>query len=193
MQQEHTVAASTFSPYVEVTNTACAEPPAVTEVEVAECPEVEANSFTTAQGQPTLPLPKVVKPSKPVRADRLPLPAGYQGIKGGNKGWFGVTRAGDLPWCEKKHRIFAALHHLGACDPTTAAGSSQVAEVAGVSSRDVRHYCYHAQAGGLAGVVQLAAGSNKPSMGYGYYLTTEGEAELANRTATVPAGNQQVS
>lgn len=82
----------------------------------------------------------------------------------------GFERASDVPWNEKKVAVFKALKQLGATKgPTSARSAVQVADKAGVSQRDVRHYCYHARAAGLVEVAEAEG-----VRGYSFYLTARG-------------------
>lgn len=87
---------------------------------------------------------------------------------------YGIKRSSDLPWGPKKEKVLKALRKVGAFGPGTAAGSTKIADAGGVTSRDVRHYCYHAQTANLTGVCTIEGGK-----GYGYYITEEGLKELA--------------
>lgn len=81
----------------------------------------------------------------------------------------GIEREKDLPWNEKKVAVFKALKQLKAVGATNAQGAVAVAEKAGLTTRDVRHYCYHAQASGLTGMSNV-----EDVRGYAFYLTAKG-------------------
>lgn len=94
---------------------------------------------------------------------------------------YGMEKSKDLPMCEKKALVLKAIRKLGEADTQT------ICKATGLSGRDVRHYAYHAKAGGLVDVKQYErdeekdfGGSNK----YYFSLTTAGkkmdvEKELA--------------
>lgn len=84
-------------------------------------------------------------------------------------GEFGATRSKDLPWGEKKVAVLNGLKKLKAFDEKTAKGAGEIAEAAGVTNRDVRHYSYHAAAGGLVNVFEAVEGT----VGYRFALTAE--------------------
>ena len=85
---------------------------------------------------------------------------------------WGVMRQHDLPLDKKKVKIIRALVALNATTREVAKPSAEIASRAGVSERDVRHYCYHAQAGGIVDVCQRAYGT-----GHGFAFSVLG-AEL---------------
>ena len=86
---------------------------------------------------------------------------------------FGVTRAHDVPWSEKKVALFKALTKLSAFNKTDARGATDIIKASGetLNGRDVRHYSYHAKAAGLVEVVEGAEGVH----GYAFYLTAKGQ------------------
>ena len=114
------------------------------------------------------PLPKVRKGGGGKREPRDPNagPATY-----------GIERDHDLPWCEKKEKLFKALADNGAVSPTTALATSEAADAAGLIGRDVRHYGYHAKAGGLVDIANVEG-----KVGYCFYLTEAGIKELKEQT-----------
>lgn len=83
---------------------------------------------------------------------------------------YGMERDHDVAWCEKKVAIFKALKTLRATSATTAVPTPKLAEKAGVSNRDARHYCYHAMAAGLTKVAEM-----EDVRGYCFYLTAAGQ------------------
>lgn len=89
--------------------------------------------------------------------------------KPATKGESGVERSKDLPWSDKKVAIIKALKALKATSATTAVSGAKIAEKADVTSRDVRHYCYHAKAGGLVELAEVEGVA-----GYSFYLTAKG-------------------
>lgn len=99
---------------------------------------------------------------------------------------FGVERAHDLPWHDKKVKVFKVLRALGATDGANSAPASKIAKKAGLTARDVRHYCYHAKAAKLVGVAEDVEGI----AGYGFFLTAKGQeidpvaAQKAERAAS---------
>jgi len=82
---------------------------------------------------------------------------------------YGAEKSRDVPWNDKKVAVFKALKRLKAVGQGRAKGTNEIAEVAEVSSRDVRHYCYHAKVSGLTGMSVVEG-----SRGYGFYLTAKG-------------------
>ena len=86
------------------------------------------------------------------------------------KAEFGIERSKDLPWNEKKITVFKALKSLKAVGVKQAVSVGAVAQKAGLSARDVRHYVYHAKAAGLTGV-----GTSEEVKGHTVYLTTKGD------------------
>jgi hypothetical protein len=85
------------------------------------------------------------------------------------KGEHGVERSKDLRWCDKKVAIFKALKALKATSQANARGSKEVADKAGVTERDVRHYVYHAMVSGHTGISR-----QEGKAGYLFYLTAKG-------------------
>jgi hypothetical protein len=85
----------------------------------------------------------------------------------------GFEREHDLPWGDKKVKLFQVLRTLKATNAQNAKGSGEVAEASGgvLSARDVRHYAYAARAGGFIELVRMEGQS-----GYGFYLTQTGRA-----------------
>ncbi len=81
----------------------------------------------------------------------------------------GFERSNDLAWTDKKVAIFKALKVLGCRNPGTSCSANNVATRAKVTARDVRHYCYHAKAGGLCDLADVEG-----IRGYGFYLTAKG-------------------
>jgi len=95
----------------------------------------------------------------------------------------GTHRDHDLPWNDKKVAIFKALKALKATTKGDARSSKDIAEKADVSQQNVRHYGYHAMAGGLIAIADVEG-----SRGHGFYLTAKGknvnpERELKQQTA----------
>lgn len=85
---------------------------------------------------------------------------------------YGMDRTKDLPMSEKKAKLLKTLKKLGEAD------SKHLADAAGLSGRDVRHYGYHARAGGLIEINQYEhdeatgfGGGNK----YYFKLTAAGK------------------
>lgn len=130
------------------------------------------------------------KTTKQTKNNGVATKAGSNGSsnKYGTPGNTGTERTWDLPWCDKKVAIIKALKALKATTPSDALSSTEVAAKAGVSQRDVRHYCYHAAAGDLVGITKV---EGKP--GHCFYLTKRGASvdpikELkAQRLASVRA------
>lgn len=60
----------------------------------------------------------------------------------------GIERDHDLPWCDKKVRLFKTLKQLDALSPKTAVQNRDVVNRSNerLNSKDVRHYSYHARA-----------------------------------------------
>lgn len=110
------------------------------------------------------PAPKAKKAEKPAKADKA------EAKKSDKPAEFGVERKKDLPWSDKKVSVLNGLKKLKAFNEQSAKGASEVAEAGGVTTRDVRHYCYHAKAGGLVEVYEAVEGS----VGYRFALTAEG-------------------
>lgn len=84
---------------------------------------------------------------------------------------YGIERTHDLPWGPKKIKIFQVLQAARAYTPDSALAASKVAEKAGVTNRDVRHYCYHAKAADLIGLSVPESGGKA----YNFYLTKNGQ------------------
>lgn len=159
-----------------------------------QAPEVEVNIENTSQETETAAPATTAAPTAPA--------ATKTGKKNGNKkatkpgkakapkaadsngsGRHGVDRDHDLPWSDKKVAIFKAMKKMGAVGATNSKSATDIAEKAQVTSRDVRHYCYHAKAAGLVGVHEMAE-----IRGYGFALTAKGEkvdpvAELKKQNA----------
>ena len=87
------------------------------------------------------------KKSVSTKSKNLAKATKVEAAQGG--GEYGIHRTKDLPDSEKKRTVLGALLALGAVSEATAQGSTAVAEQGKVTQRDVRHYCYHAKAGGL--------------------------------------------
>jgi len=81
----------------------------------------------------------------------------------------GFERKQDLPWNDKKVKIFRALKQMRATTAMSARGTDDVAKKAGVTGKDVRHYCYHARAAKLCGIAD-----REEIRGYAFYLTATG-------------------
>ena len=133
--------------------------------------EVEAVATPSTTATATKPAKKSGKKAakaaakKPAKAAKAAKPASSNG-----EGKFGIDRDHDLPWNDKKVAIFKAMKKMGAVGATAARSAVDIAERAQVTSRDVRHYCYHAKAAGLVGVHEMAE-----IRGYGFALTAKGE------------------
>lgn len=83
----------------------------------------------------------------------------------------GVERSHDLPWNEKKVLVFKLLK-----SPKIPGGEASAKQLVDLSNgkltgRDVRHYCYHAKAGGLVKVTEAPEGQGP---GYVFSLTAAG-------------------
>jgi len=107
--------------------------------------------------------------------------------KAASNGEHGVARSSDLLWTEKKVALFQALKAMRATTPGKAVSGKAVAAKAGINTRDVRHYSYHAKATGLVEVVTV-----ENIRGYGFYLTAAGAkvnpaAELKAAKASKPS------
>lgn len=87
------------------------------------------------------------------------------------EGQFGIERDHDLPWGDKKVALFKALKALKATSEGTAKNVAEIVGKAGdaLDARSVRHYGYHAKAGGLIEVVKVEGVA-----GYSFYLTAAG-------------------
>lgn len=116
------------------------------------------------------PLPKVRKGGGGKRGPRDPNAV--------STGTYGVERDHDLPWGEKKAKLFKALADNGAVSATTALATSEAAEASGLVGRDVRHYGYHAKAGGLVDIAEVEG-----KVGYCFYLTEAGVKELKEQSS----------
>jgi hypothetical protein len=81
----------------------------------------------------------------------------------------GTVRSHDLAWGTRKVAIFKALKSLRATGVTTARSAKDVAAKAEVTTKDVRHYSYHAASVGLIGLCE-----REDIRGYGFYLTAKG-------------------
>lgn len=90
---------------------------------------------------------------------------------------YGHVRRNDVPWNEKKVAIIETMQTMEAVGKRSARGANQIAEYCGLTQRDVRHYCYHAAAGGLVKVLTDISGlEDEIGEGYGFYLTAKGRA-----------------
>jgi hypothetical protein len=122
------------------------------------------------------PVPKPAAKAAPVVAGKIKPKAAVAKAAPKAKPTAGTVKVGterekDLPWGDKKVAIFKALKQLKAVGATASKPGVEVAAKAGVTPRDVRHYCYHAKAAGLVGV-----GPGSGFAGYGFYLTAKGAA-----------------
>lgn len=83
----------------------------------------------------------------------------------------GVERSHDLPWNEKKVLVFKLLKSSKL--PGGSGSAKQLVDLSNgkLTGRDVRHYCYHAKAGGLVKVEEAAEGQGT---GYVFSLTAAG-------------------
>lgn len=86
-------------------------------------------------------------------------------------GEFGLERSHDLKWSDKKVALFKTLKVLRATSVSTAKSVKVIAEKSSLLPRDVRHYGYHARAGGLIEVAKIEGVT-----GYCFYLTAKGAA-----------------
>lgn len=152
-----------------------------------ETSEQVETAVATAPPKPRKPVAKpAAKPvAKPAAKGNKPAPkpapkpaakgnkpAAKPDASGGRPaGKFGVERDKDLPWCPKKIALFKALKAMRATSPDTAKPVKDVAARAELTARDVRHYAYHARAGGLADVADMEG-----SRGHCVYLTAKGTA-----------------
>jgi hypothetical protein len=84
-------------------------------------------------------------------------------------GEYGILRQHDIPLDDKKVRIIRALAALGALSAGSARSAEEIARTAGVTEKQVRHYSYHAQAGGIVEVFERSFGA-----GHGYALSSLG-------------------
>tara|TARA_R110002020_G_scaffold376130_3_gene587274 strand:- start:3307 stop:3675 length:369 start_codon:yes stop_codon:yes gene_type:complete len=82
----------------------------------------------------------------------------------------GISRSRDTKWTDKKVSVFKALKALKAFDSGSAKSAKVISKKAGLETKDVRHYCYHAQASGLVKVVDV-----EDSRGYSFHLTKAGK------------------
>lgn len=83
----------------------------------------------------------------------------------------GVERSHDLPWSEKKVALFKLLR-----SPKLNGGEGTAKQISDLSNgkltaRDVRHYAYHAKAGGLVKVSEAVEGEG---IAYHFSLTANG-------------------
>lgn len=98
---------------------------------------------------------------------------------------YGVARAADLPHSPRKWAVLCAVWVAGGENASSAVTSSAVV-LAGaglLTPTHVRHYCYHASAGGLVGIAGGGGaglfGGAGGGRGYAFYLTTPGLEYLA--------------
>lgn len=87
----------------------------------------------------------------------------------------GTHRDADVPMNGKKAAILRAMKALHATSKSGARSSKDIAEKATtndleIKERDVRHYGYHAKAGGLCDVAEVEG-----VRGWGFYLTAKGQ------------------
>lgn len=82
----------------------------------------------------------------------------------------GTVRSADVPWNDKKVMVFKTLLEIGAHSANSGKTSKEVITAnPKLTSRDVRHYSYHAAAVGLIGF-----GKIEGKVGYVYFLTAKG-------------------
>lgn len=133
--------------------------------------------------------PKTSNKRKDAKRSEAPVPAA-QGTPAAKAPappqQYGIARRGDLPWGPNKAAVLGALLAAGAT-PKGAPTNTKLACAAGggLSQRHVRHYCYHAQAGGLVTVQPGGQG-----VGNLYQLTAQGMALLAQHGIAAPAQRQ---
>lgn len=129
------------------------------------------NTTTAIEAASSTPAPKPAKKvtAKKTAAKKAPAPAKKSATSAPREAQYGVERSHDLPWNDKKVAVFKALKKLNAVGESNAVQANKVAEKAGVSTRDVRHYVYHAATTGLTGVAK-----QEDVAGYCYYLTAKG-------------------
>lgn len=138
---------------------------------------------TSAKGKANKPTPATAKANKAatnvVASNAAPASnvVANAAASGELKHGQGIYREFDMPWCEKKGKIFAALIALKATNAATAQSSKAVADAAGVTERDVRHYCY---AAACKGVEATGVHSVEGMRGYGFSITPAGVAMLKN-------------
>lgn len=142
-----------------------------------EVAQVEETNVATTQAE-AAPVATAAAPAKksgakkPAKAGKAKAAAKKATKPAASNGaaQFGMDRDHDLPWNDKKVAIFKAMKKMGAVGATNSKSATEIAEKAQVTSRDVRHYCYHAKAAGLVGVHEMAE-----IRGYGFALTAKGE------------------
>lgn len=121
--------------------------------------------------QKILPIPTSPNGTGAPKPTRTPRASRPKNEDGSVKNEHGVARSHDLPWNEKKVAVFKALKKLKALSSGSARSAKEVATTAGVTTTNVRHYCYHAKASHLTDVVVIEGVS-----GYSFYLTEKGQA-----------------
>lgn len=85
---------------------------------------------------------------------------------------YGAEKSHDLPWTQKKVDIFRAMKQMKAVGKDNARSAADIAEKAGVNTKDVRHYCYHAAVSGYTLYIENVEGIR----GYAFCLTAKGAA-----------------
>ena len=117
------------------------------------------------------PQPKVKSKAPAPKAEKRPTGADRKRSPGELE--YGIDRQKDVPWNAKKLLVLKTLKALKATNATSAKSANSVVERSGgeLTPRDVRHYCYHAKAGGLVGLADVEG-----VRGYGFYLTAKGAA-----------------
>lgn len=113
---------------------------------------------------PKIQEPAVKKTTKPAKVAKPEVE---------KEGQYGVDRDHDLPWSAKKVALFKALKQLKAVNETKAATAQQIVDVSAgaLTPTNVRHYSYHAKAGGLIELAKVEG-----AKGYSFYLTAAGNA-----------------
>ena len=152
--------------------------------------------MTTAAVENTIPSTKAGKTkklAKKARATNGKPKAKKAAKKAKGPAESGVERSKDLPWSEKKVALFKALKH-----PKLNGGIGTAEQLVKLSNgkltgRDVRHYAYHAKAGGLVKVEEAGEGEGR---GYVFSLTAkgravDGEALLKERNAARKAKSKK--
>src|SRR3990172_2876761 len=84
----------------------------------------------------------------PVASKKKKVTEKKNSVSSNSSAHYGVERAKDLPWCEKKVILFKILKKLGEATAAEVASASN----GKLTNTNVRHYGYHAKAGGLVEV-----------------------------------------
>jgi hypothetical protein len=146
----------------------------VKRTEEATPPKRNAKKFVKADEKPI----KSTKPDKGEKQKTKPKAETKKAARDVEKGY---EREKDMPWCDKKVRLFKTLKQLDALSPKTAVLGRDIINRSNerLNAKDVRHYSYHAGAlkdheGKPRKEALISIANPNDVGGYLFYLTKSG-------------------